>query len=104
MKWLAESEMLDWPQAEAAVGWTGNTADEALAALGCVRERTLTYLTASTEESLQTPIPMPEAWHQYFGPTVEPEELVRWIARHEYYHLGQIITYRWMRGDNPYRR
>ena len=22
----------------------------------------------------------------------------------EYYHLGQLISYRWMQGDNPYQR
>ena len=38
------------------------------------------------------------------GDTIEPEELVRWVCRHEYYHLGQIIIYRWMQGDNPYAR
>jgi len=32
---------------------------------------------------------------------VEPEELLRWVVRHEYYHLGQMITYQWQRGKNP---
>ena len=27
---------------------------------------------------------------------------IREIARHEYYHLGQMITYRWIQGHNPY--
>ena len=58
-----------------------------------------------TEESLQTPTPLPESWKQYFPVAdIEPEELIRWVCMHEYYHLGQIITYHWIRGDNPYKR
>ncbi|MFI5385459.1 MAG: DinB family protein [Fimbriimonadales bacterium] len=28
---------------------------------------------------------------------------IEWIAMHEYYHVGQLISYLWARGDNPYR-
>jgi uncharacterized damage-inducible protein DinB len=51
------------------------------------------------EEQLQTPIPLPPMWYQYFGgaTVIEPEELVRWIAKHEYYHLGQLYTYLFLR-------
>jgi hypothetical protein len=36
------------------------------------------------------------------GAELEPEEALRWIAMHEYYHLGQIITYRWSQGFSPF--
>jgi uncharacterized damage-inducible protein DinB len=76
-----------------------------LKALEAIRAETLAALHDATEDDLQAPLTLPESWHGYFGsPTVEPEELLRWIARHEYYHLGQMILYRWMRGDNPYAR
>jgi hypothetical protein len=26
------------------------------------------------------------------------------VGMHEYYHMGQLIAYRWIRGDNPYKR
>ncbi len=29
-------------------------------------------------------------------------ELFRYIARHESYHCGQLVSYLWARGDNPY--
>lgn len=29
--------------------------------------------------------------------------MVRWVARHEYYHLGQLIYNRWLLGYNPYK-
>jgi uncharacterized damage-inducible protein DinB len=74
-----------------------------LSALDTIRAKTLVYLTDCTEEQLETPIPLPKEWQGYFNaPVVEPEELLRWIVRHEYYHLGQIIIYQWQRGHNPH--
>ncbi len=92
------------PEWDKAVAFEGNDLQAYLSALEKVRVETTQYLNACTEEKLQTPIPMPEAWQTYFGKTVEPEEMLRWVTRHEYYHLGQLITYRWILGDNPYKR
>jgi hypothetical protein len=82
---------------------TALAGDRNHAALEKVRAETLTYLRDCTEERLETPIPLPEAWYEYFGGArvIEPEELMRRVARHEYYHLGQLITYRWQRGNSP---
>jgi hypothetical protein len=55
---------------------------------------TLGYLNACSEEQ----------WQVYWSDAIEPEETVRWITRHEDYHLGQIISYRWLLGDDPYQR
>ena len=102
INWVAKQEMLDW---ETAVAWSGDTAEAIMNDLEAVRAETLAYLEGCTEEKLQTPIPVPDAWRQYIPfEAIEPEELVRWPARHEYYHLGQIITYRWTLGDNPYKQ
>lgn len=101
LRWVSHQEMLDWQ----AVWETleGDSIEAVLAALEPVRAETLAYLDNCTEEQLQTPIPLPEAWRQFFdgASVIEPEELLRWIVRHEYYHLGQLIIYRWMRGDSP---
>ena len=73
-----------------------------LSDLAAIRAETLAYLDACTEERLQTPIPLDAEWQGYFhAPAVEPEELLRWIARHEYYHLGQLIAYQWQRDRLP---
>jgi uncharacterized damage-inducible protein DinB len=104
MHWLAHQTMFDWKEAEAAVGSDANDPGGLLEGLGRVREATLGYLNACSEEKLQTPVPVPKEWEVYWGSAIEPEETVRWIARHEYYHLGQIISYRWILGDNPYQR
>ncbi|OGF57652.1 MAG: hypothetical protein A2Z21_02760 [Candidatus Fraserbacteria bacterium RBG_16_55_9] len=92
---------LEW---ERAISWSGTDQDSMLKDLESVRAETNRFLQSATEERLQKPISLPEAWHQYFGPTVEAEELVRWVARHEYYHVGQLITYRWLLGYNPYKQ
>lgn len=104
MGWLIRREMLDWKECEAAVGSDESDPRQLLEGLGRIREATVGYLNACTEEALQAPVAAPKEWEVYWGAAIEPEEAVRWVARHEYYHLGQIITYRWILGDNPYKR
>jgi uncharacterized damage-inducible protein DinB len=103
--YLERLEMLDWNEVAGTLAPPGGDATAALAGLEQVRLQTVSYLNDSSEERLQTPVSLPESWHQYFdSPAIEPEEMLRWVARHEYYHLGQFITYRWILGDNPYKR
>jgi uncharacterized damage-inducible protein DinB len=93
-------EELDW-----STVWQSldkNDSEALLSDLTAIRTETLAYLDACTEEQLQTPIPLTSEWQGYFhAPVVEPEELMRWIVRHEYYHLGQLVIYQWQRGHNP---
>ncbi|MCW3060500.1 MAG: hypothetical protein JWQ02_2321 [Capsulimonas sp.] len=92
----------DWDEIWRAFATTTPNVTESLDKLTAARQETLRYLDGASEETLETPIPMPDGWEGYFGGAhIEPEELIRWIARHEYYHLGQIITYRWSQGDEP---
>ena len=77
--------------------------ESSLAALTEIRRGTVELIGKMTNEALHTSRPTPQAWHVW-RTGIEPAELLRWLARHEYYHLGQIITYRWLLGDNPYKR
>jgi hypothetical protein len=72
--------------------------------LGTIRAETTQYLRGCSEDDLETPIAVAEDWHQYMGAEIEPEEFVRWICRHAYYHLGQIVSYRWIQGNDPYKQ
>jgi uncharacterized damage-inducible protein DinB len=91
---------LEWQN---AVSWSGTDVTATLEDLAAVRTETVRHLQSTSDERLHNPIQLPDSWHQYFaGPTVELEEIIRWVARHEYYHLGQLITYRWLLGYNPY--
>ena len=98
-------ETLDWGTITEELEAKSESISTLLSALEEIREETRAYLNAVTEEELETPIALPKSWQQYFdSPAVEPEELVRWVCRNEYYHLGQLIIYRWTLGDNPYVR
>lgn len=97
--WLNGGEMLPW---EMAAYVSGDSPEAALSDLATIRAETIAYLEAATEEKLETPIPVPQEWQQYMGTELEPEEALRWVTMHEYYHLGQIITYRWSTGHSPY--
>jgi uncharacterized damage-inducible protein DinB len=94
----------DWGEAEGEVARRAGETGLPLQTLTDLRAETLTWLAAADDEQLRTPIPIPESWAHAFGgvTALEPEELVREIARHEYYHFAQIVTYRWLRGHNPY--
>ena len=103
IRWLKESATLDWREEDAALASLATDPDKILQALEAIRAETLQYLRETSEEKLETPIAVAEDWRQYMGAELEPEEFVRWISRHEYYHLGQIISYRWIQGNNPYK-
>lgn len=96
---LTEGRIPSWEEAEAKV--RGESVAELVASLDETLATLLSHLRAGFCEER---IAIPEEWEAFFGTAIlEPEELVRWIARHEYYHLGQIVTYNWIRGKNPYK-
>jgi uncharacterized damage-inducible protein DinB len=95
----------EWDSAWGDMPWTGEDLESALRDIATIRVETVQYLENASEEELETPIPLPEPWKEYFSLNeMEPEQLIQLVARHEYYHLGQIVTYRWLAGDNPYER
>ena len=97
--WLAEGKELPWDMAAYV---SGDNLASALRDLEVILTETKAYLETASEDKLETPIPVPAEWQQYMGAELEPEEALRWVAMHEYYHLGQIITYRWSQGHSPY--
>jgi hypothetical protein len=100
---LTTGKVPEWKDCEARV--KGNTAAELLASLDSHGSELLHYLESSSDEDLLEVLPIPADWEWCFGTgLIEREELVRWVARHEYYHLGQIIAFRWSQGHNPYKK
>jgi uncharacterized damage-inducible protein DinB len=101
---LIKTGKADYNKAVDKLGGRGSDVQSVLADLERVRRETIDYLENVSEKQLQQSLDLPEDWYDYFGSeTIEPEELLRWIVRHEYYHLGQIVTMRWMQGHDPYR-
>jgi len=96
---ITDGKELDWGEALSTMAMAEVDPSGALRTLASLRATTERYLESTTDDALRTPIALPESWHQYFSsPVVEPEELIRWVGKHEYYHLGQIITYKWILG------
>ncbi len=73
------------------------------AELGEVRSATLSLLEALGDQELSAAAAVSEAFAEYVDLEVVPKsELFRFIARHESYHTGQLTSYLWSCGDNPY--
>ncbi len=69
-----------------------------------VRRGTLEYLDSLTDKQLSEEIPSGEAWFGTMWLPVMPRgEHFRNIAEHEFYHAGQLISYHWCHGDDPYK-
>ena len=74
------------------------------AKLGKVRQISLQYLDLLSEEELVEEVPSGNAW---FGtlwlPKMPRAEHFLNIAEHEFYHTGQLISYLWAYGEDPYK-
>ncbi len=68
-----------------------------------VRARTLAYLDGLDDAQLEESIAYPPEWFESLqADRVPRSEVVRSIAQHEWYHVGQLVSYLWARGDDPY--
>lgn len=74
-----------------------------LAQLDSVRTHTLATLDGYSEEELLESIEMDPNWFESGGLEQVPRiEVFGAIPMHEWYHTGQLISYLWSRGVNPY--
>jgi len=68
-----------------------------------VRAETLQYLDGLKEAELIGPARNSDTYAKRLELKLVPvSEVLRYIARHESYHAGQVVTYLWARGDDPY--
>lgn len=76
------------------------TLSQARTILNEIRLNTLSFLDSMTDADLELPVRCPERWLEALGLTECPRsEVLRNIAAHEWYHTGQLVTYRLLRGD-----
>jgi len=67
-----------------------------------VRRQTLEYIGSLSDEALEEEVSIP-GWHESIGlPSLPRIEFFIGVASHEAYHVGQLVSYLWARGDNPY--
>jgi uncharacterized damage-inducible protein DinB len=103
LAYLRDGTHLPWEQTN-DFGERAESLEGMKVALNEVRQATLNYLDALTEEQLEEPVPMPKGWFESLeSDAVPPSEVFRSIAQHEWYHVGQLVSYLWYRGDDPYK-
>lgn len=103
MSWLKEGKTAPWQEVNASFE-RGATLSGLKETLAKIREETLQYLESLSDDELETPIAMPKGWFESLNAeTVPPSEVFRSIAQHEWYHVGQLVSYQWFRGDDPYK-
>lgn len=72
--------------------------------LKSTRQSLISFLDSKTEEDLSELIDLNPKWFEGFGNSQVPlAEAVRSVAMHEWYHTAQLVSYLWIRGDNPYK-
>jgi uncharacterized damage-inducible protein DinB len=103
MAWLRDGERIPFQEAN-DFGAQGSSLAGMSRALEEVRSATLAYLDSLSDEELKMPVKMPKGWFESLGAeAVPPSEVFRSIAQHEWYHVGQLVSYQWFRGDDPYK-
>jgi len=104
-----EKEALGWVQTGTwpddgpdAFDLSTATLAEIRAAMVALRQETYHYIDSLDNTELEWLIPNPNRWYEALRITECPlSEVLRTIATHESYHTAQLITYLWLRGDNP---
>lgn len=70
--------------------------------LAALRAATYAYIDSLSEADLDELVQSPQKWWEALRLTACPRaDVLRNIAVHEWYHTGQLVTYLWIRGDNP---
>ncbi|MBX3096286.1 MAG: DinB family protein [Fimbriimonadaceae bacterium] len=69
-----------------------------------VRNETIALIDGWSEDDLNERVPVPTNWFEGLGQDDVPRaEIIRSLAAHEWYHTGQLVSYLWTRGDDPYK-
>ncbi|HEY3779875.1 MAG TPA: DinB family protein [Fimbriimonadaceae bacterium] len=95
-----EQELSD-EQIEAMIGDL-NSLEALKGALTNVRAKTLAQLELLSETELTAEVSLPQWYGAYWPKSCPRGEHFRNIAEHEFYHVGQLNSYMWAKGDNPY--
>ena len=81
-----------------------NTVKKLRAALDSSRAETFALLDGLNKTALTAPVKVSPGFAKYLNlESVNMADVLRFLARHESYHSGQLYSYLWARGDNPYK-
>ena len=85
-----------------AIASEQSSLDALLIALTDVRKLTIECLEGLSEADLAAEVTLPQWYGAYWLRPGPCGEHFRNIAEHEFYHVGQLMSYLWAKGDNPY--
>lgn len=99
---LKDGQQISDNAAQKIIGDCGSL-DNLQEALIGFRQQTLDYMDSLSAAALAEEVPFDGGWFaSLMLPTVPRAEVFVNIADHEWYHVGQLTSYLWARGDNPY--
>jgi len=84
--------------------WAATSVGELQELLASTRAATLAHLESLDEERVNQAAWVYKGFAAFLRLQEVPvAELFRFIAIHESYHAGQLVSYLWTRGDDPYK-
>lgn len=99
---ISGAPRVDPDEADAPL-WATKTVSGLIALLDATRADTKAILDSMDAAALERPVEISAGFADYLGLNSVPVgELLRFIARHESYHAGQMVSYLWSRGIDPY--
>lgn len=102
LKWIQNQEALSFVTAAAEFTSIKSVGDWK-ETLHKQRAETLRYIDALSTDELEELVQFPSDWFEALQlPAVPLSEGIRSLAQHEWYHVGQLVSYMWSRSDDPY--
>lgn len=102
MTLLREDRWIDDPEALELLGGDDDL-QRLLQATVTIRKDTLDYLGSLSETDLAEEVEFGGGWFGSLGlPVIPRAEIFVHVADHEWYHVGQLTSYLWFRGIDPY--
>jgi len=99
---LKEGKEVSDEEAQGIIGDCGSVED-LRRALVEFRKQTFDYLDSLSEAALAEEVPFDGGWFaSLMLPTIPRAEIFLNIADHEWYHVGQLTSYLWALGHDPY--
>lgn len=99
---LKREPEISWERAQEIIG-DPNSLTNLTAHLRETRIKTIAYIDSLFEEQLEQPAGVHSGWGVALGiENIPRSEVLRGIAQHEAYHVGQLTSYLWAHGDDPY--
>lgn len=100
---LRDGKQISDADTDAIIGDAGSL-DNLRIVLNSVHRETLDYLDSLSDGDLAEEVSYGGIWFgSFWQPQMPRAELFLNVAGNEYYHVGQLISYLWARGNDPYQ-